>query len=108
MNTHSAEHSDADKTDRTAALNGNSGVEAENAGGLCSLYCVDKNRTGLDEDSGVQIQIAYVEYGGAASYYDVVSEPAVVVNVIVWEKTVNICKCYDEVIKRYNDAIKSL
>ena len=91
FDTHRSENGDTDKTDRTATLNNDAGVEAENACCFCSFHSVDQNCARLDEDSGIEIEVAYVEYGGAASYEDIIGEPAVEVNVIVGKKTVYVC-----------------
>src|SRR5699024_8407756 len=65
----------------------------QDAGCFRSLNCVYKNRAGLDEDSGIQIQIAYIEECGtefAASDEDVVSEPAVELHIVIRKKSVNV------------------
>ena len=52
-----------------------------------------QNRAGLDEDSGIQIQITYIEECGtefAASDEDVVSEPAVELHIVIRKKSVNV------------------
>ena len=91
FNTHRAENSDTDQTDRTAALNDNAGVEAENTGGLCAFDSVDQNGCRFDQNTGFEIELGNVEDRGAAADENVVRKPAVEVNVVIGKQTVNIC-----------------
>ena len=79
VNTHCMKNSDTDQTDRSAALNNNSAVEFQDSCCFCSLYCMYKYCTWLDEDTGIKIQITYIEECGteaSASDEDVISEPS--------------------------------
>ena len=51
----------ADQTDWSAALNYNSAVETKDSGCFCSLNCMYKYCTWLNENSGIQIQITYIK-----------------------------------------------
>ena len=82
------ENSDADQTDRSAALNNNSAVEFQDSCCFCSLYCMYKYCTWLDEDTGIKIQVAYIEECGtefSASDEDVISEPSVEFYIVIWK-----------------------
>ena len=61
LNTHCTEYCDTDQTDRSASLYNNSAVETKDSCCFCSLYCMYKHCTWLNEDSGIQIQITYIE-----------------------------------------------
>ncbi len=61
LNTHGFQDSDADQTDRSAALYNNTAVEAKDTGGFCSLNGMYQYSTRLDEDTGIQIQITYIK-----------------------------------------------
>ena len=50
---HSTKYCNADQTDWSAALNYNSAVETKDSGCFCSLNCMYKYCTWLDEDSGI-------------------------------------------------------
>ena len=97
LNTHGFQDSDADQTDRSAALYNNTTVEAKDTGGFCSLNGMYQYGTRLDQDTGIQIQITYIKEGGtkaAASDQDIISEPAVQMNIVIWKKTVYISSAY--------------
>ena len=93
LDTHSTKNSDTDQTDRSASLYSYTAVEFKDACSFSSLHSVDQNCAGLDQDTGIQIQITYVEESGseaAASYEDVISEPAVQMDIIIRKQTVYI------------------
>ena len=93
LNTHGVENCDTDQTDRSASLNNNSAVEFEDACCFCSFYCMYKYCAWLDQDTGIQIQITYVEEcrsEGSASDQDVIREPSVKMYIIIWKKSVYI------------------
>ena len=97
FNAHCTENCDTDKTDRSASLYDYSAVEFQDACCFCSLYRVYQNGAGLDEDSGIQIQVAYIEESGtefSASDEYVISEPAVEFYVVVRKKSVNVGAAY--------------
>ena len=97
VNAHCMENSDADKTDRSATLNNNSAVEFQDSCCFCSLYCMYKYSTWLNQDSGIQIQVAYIEECRtefSASDEDVISEPAVEFNVVIRKKSVYVSAAY--------------
>ena len=93
LNTHGVKNCDTDQTDRSASLYNNSAVEFEDTCCFCSFYCMYKYCTWLDKDTGIQIQITYIEECGtefSASDEDVISEPSVEFNIIIRKKSVNI------------------
>ena len=61
FNTHSTEYCDTDQANRSASLNNYSAVETKDSCCFCSLYCMYKYCTWLNEDSGIQIQITYIK-----------------------------------------------
>ena len=94
LNTHGVENCDTDQTDRSTSLNNNSAVEFEDACCFCSFYCMYKYCAWLDQDTGIQIQITYVEECGtevSASDEDVVREPSIEFYIIVRKKSIDIC-----------------
>ena len=102
VNAHCMENSDADQTDRSAALNNNSAVEFQDSCCFCSLYCMYKYCTWLDEDTGIKIQVAYIEECGtefSASDEDVISEPSVEFYIVIWKKSVYISAAYVLLVK---------
>ena len=67
FNSQRAEHCDTNQSDGAASLYHHAAVEAEDSRCLCSLNRMHQNGAGLNQDSGIQIQIAYVKYGGTAA-----------------------------------------
>ena len=61
FNTHSTKYCDTDQADRSASLYNNSAVETKDSCCFCSLYCMYKYSTWLNQDSGIQIQITYIK-----------------------------------------------
>ena len=94
FDTHGSENGDTDQTDRTAALNDNSAVKAENTRCLRSFNSVNQNRAGFDEDSGIEVEVAYVEDCGTASDEDVIRKPTVEMYVVIGKKAVNVSAAY--------------
>ena len=75
VDAHGAQDGDADQADGAAALYHDTAVEPKYACALRPLHRVDQHRAGLDQHSGVQIQVADIEHGGALSDQDVIGEP---------------------------------
>ena len=90
LDAHRAENRDADESDRSAALNDNARVEAEYSGRLCALDSVDEHCTGLDQDARIEVEIRNIEYRRAAADEEIVREPAVQMDIVVGEKSVDI------------------
>ena len=64
LDTHGLQDRDTDQANRSAALYNNTAVETKDSCGFCSLDSMYQYGTGLDQDTGIQIQITYVEEGG--------------------------------------------
>ena len=91
LDTHGTKNCNTDQTDWSASLYNNSAVETKDTSCFCSLNCMYKNCTWLDQDTGVQIKITYVEECASklsTSDKDVIREPSVKMNVIIWKKSV--------------------
>ena len=67
VDAHRTQDSDADQADGSTALHYHSAVKTEDSCGFRSFHRVDENGAGLNEDSGIQIQIAYVEHSRASA-----------------------------------------
>ena len=72
LDAHCAENCDTDQTDGAASLYNNSAVESQDSCCLCSLYSMNQYCTWFDQDSGLQVQVAYVEYGRTLTDHDVI------------------------------------
>ena len=95
--THSTEYCDTDQSDGSASLYYYSAVETKDSCCFCSFYCMYKYCTRLDKDSGIQIQITYIEECSSevsASEEDIVGEPSVEMYIIVRKKSVYISSAY--------------
>ena len=91
LDTHGTKNCNTDETDWSASLYNNSAVKTKDTSCFCSLNCMYKNCTWLDQDTGIQIKITYVEECASelsASDKDVIREPSVKMNVIIWKKSV--------------------
>ena len=90
FNTHCSENGYADKTDRSAALNDNAAVEAQDSRCFCTLNRVNKNCARLYKYSRIKVKVAYVEHGRSLSDKNIIGEPAVKVHIVIGKKSVNI------------------
>ena len=93
LDTHGTKNCNTDETDWSASLYNNSAVETKDSCCFCSLYCMYKYCTWLDEDTGIKIQVAYIEECGtefSASDEDVISEPSVEFYIVIWKKSIYI------------------
>ena len=91
LDTHGTKNCNTDQTDWSASLYNNSAVETKDTSCFCSLNCMYKNCTWLDQDTGIQIKIAYVEEcasEASASDENVIREPSVQMYIIIWKKSV--------------------
>ena len=88
-----SENSNADQADGAAALYYHAAVKPQDIGSFCSLYRMHQNRAGLDQNSGLQIQIAYVEEGAsesAAADQNVVGKPSVQMYIVIRKQAIYI------------------
>ena len=63
FNAKRAEHRDTNQTNRSAALYDNTAVESQDSRCFRSFHRMYEHRAGLNQDSGIQVQVAYIEYG---------------------------------------------
>ena len=110
LDTHGTKNCNTDQTDWSASLYNNSAVETKDSGCFCSLNCMYKYCTWLDEDTGIQVKIAYVEECASklsTSDKDVIREPSVKMNVIIWKKSVYVSATYVNVTIEIGPVLKS-
>ena len=55
---------------------------------------MNQNCAGLNQYTGVQIQITYIKYGRAASNQNIIGKPAVQMDVIIRKQTIYVCAAY--------------
>ena len=48
----------------------------------------------FDQDPGIQIQVAYIKYGGAAADHDIICKPSVQMYIIIRKKAIYVCAAY--------------
>ena len=93
LDTHGTKNCNTDQTDWSASLYNNSAVETKDTSCFCSLNCMYKYCTWLDQDTGIQVKVAYVEECASevsAADKDIIGEPSVQMYIIIWKKSVYI------------------
>ena len=94
LDTERAEYRDTDQADRSASLYDYAAVKTQDSRCLCSFYRMYEYRTRLDQNSGIQIQIAYIKYRRTAADQNVIGKPSVQMHIVVWKQSIYIRRTY--------------
>ena len=90
IDSHRAQNRNTDQPDRTAALYHHPAVKPEDSCSLSSFHRMNQYGAGLNQDSGIQIQIAYLKYGRASADKKIIGKPAVKMDIVIRKQAVNI------------------